>query len=135
VIVSTVVDSFIDETHRMAGVVVHVWGNLNVLVICDHRANMMTLFVLDKTKMPKTKPFAPFWSRLHTYEWAEFATKAIYYRSVANTKWHKLPDGVNRLNTYNYRRKHHETVADAYDEMWHLGVDLQIEEEDDNVKS
>ncbi len=119
-VVTEVLESQVYDVSVVA--TVRIWGNLCLMIINDKYTQMLTLFVYDKSKAPKGKPFEKFWSRKHTYKWLDNSIKAIYSRSVFDTKWTKLESGTQRLSSYNYNRKHNISASAAYDEMWHGGL-------------
>lgn len=122
-VVSSVFDSIIDSSAGIIGVCIQVWGNLNIMCINDRHAQLLTLFVYDRTKVTKeSPPFGAFWSRRHTYKWLEGCTKGIYSRSIYDTVWTKLESGTQRLSSYNYNRSHDISAGAACDEMWNGGL-------------
>lgn len=120
-VVSSVFDSIVDTSTAtgMIGVCVQVWGNLNVMCLNDNRAQKLSLFVYDRTKVAQNSdPFGAFWSRKHTYAFLGPCIKGVYWRSVYETKWVKLEQGPTLLRLYNDMRKKGKDSNTAYTAMW-----------------
>lgn len=118
-VVSSVIDSIVDDAAGMVGVCVQVWGNLCVVCLNDRRAQIISLFVYDRTKAtPDTYAFSGFWSREECYAFLGPCIKGIYWRSVYDTKWAKLEQGPTLLRLYNDMRKKGTDASTAYMAMW-----------------
>ncbi len=120
-VVAQVKDSLIDEMNGISAVVIQVWGNLNIMMISEDRKSLLTLFVFDRAKAPDPKymnPWQGFWSRKDCYKWLEPSCQAIYSRSIFDTVWAKLPEGMKRLRLYNSARNQGASSGQAYKAMW-----------------
>ena len=119
-VVSSVFDSIIDDAAGMIGVCMQVWGNLNIMCINDRRAQKLSLFVYDRTKVAAhgRKPFGAFWSRQNTYAFLGPCIKGIYWRSIYDTEWTKMKQGTTALQLYNDMREKGTDSNTAYTAMW-----------------
>ena len=118
-VVSSVFESIVDASAGMIGVCVQVWGNLNVMCLNDNRAQKLSLFVYDRTKVVQNSdPFGAFWSRKHTYAFLGPCIKGVYWRSIYETEWVKMEQGTTALHRYNDMRKSDYDSSIAYRAMW-----------------
>ena len=118
-VVSSVFDSIIDDSAGMIGVCVQVWGNLNIMCLNDRRAQKLSLFVYDRTKVVQgSDPFGAFWSRKNTYAFLGPCIKGVYWRSIYDTEWAKMEQGTTALHLYNDMRKKGTDSDTSYMAMW-----------------
>lgn len=118
-VVTSVIDSLVDEHNGVIGVCVQIWGNLNVMCINDSRSQLLSLYVYDRSKIVKGSfPFDTFWSRQHTYKFLGSCVKGVYSRSIYDTVWAKLEKGPSALRIYNDMRQKGIDADTAYMAMW-----------------
>jgi len=122
-VVSSITNSLSDGTNHVVAADQHIFGNVGAVTVVEGQQSSIHVFVYDRSKRPDdgSEPWEKFgrtWSRRQLYKWLEPSTKAIYYRDLWQEDWKKLPDGKQRLSSYNYNRERDFGASVAYSEMW-----------------
>lgn len=120
-VISSIDEALMDENSETAAVRMQVFGNLGLVVVAENRTSTLSLFVIDRSKAPKEAAFQKpkSWSRQELYLWLEVCTKAVYSRSLYDTVWAKLPNGIGKLKAYNEDRKAGVKAKEAHTRMWY----------------
>ena len=90
-VVSTVLDSLVDNYNKVSGVYMQIWGNLNIVLINQDKFALLELYILDRSKLKKNS--GPF----HMNQWSEDlcqafmkpGLKAKYFRQAYEIDWQK----------------------------------------------
>ena len=123
-VISGIDTSLYDPGNRVAAVDQHIFGNVGAVTVVEGRQSTVHCFVYDRSKRPELPTFGNFWSRKDLYKWLETPVKAIYHRSIFDTKWEELPEARIRMREYNKARASGDKSRDAYREMWVEGGGL-----------
>jgi len=123
-IVSRIVNSLTHFSYGVTGVVIQVWGNLHVVLVNEDQFKQLTLFVIDRSKIP-TEDRDLFagnkWSRKDLYRLVEPGLAAIYYRCSYETKWKRMENCKQRLRAYNAARREGQGAKQAWEIFWDEG--------------
>ncbi len=88
-VVSTVLESLLDNYAKVAGVYMQVWGNLNIVLIHQEASSLLELFILDRSKLKKNS--GPFhmnqWSQDLCHAFMKPGLKAKYFRQTYEVEW------------------------------------------------
>jgi hypothetical protein len=102
----------------------HVFGNIGVVTVVEGQQNTIHCFVYDRSKRPENTNCRPWcesgrtWSRKDLYYWLEESVRAIYYRSLYDTRWTLLEQGRKKLEKYNRDRDNGKSAKESYQQMW-----------------
>ena len=116
-IISSVESSLVDEGNKVVAAQVHIFGNIGAVLVVEGQQSHLSLFIYDRSKtLDADDPaLGKFWSRKDLYNWLGYSIKAIYQRSLFDTKWEQLDNGKQRLAQYNEARQEGtHTSREAY---------------------
>ena len=99
----SVLESLLDYKNDMAAMMVTFGGDLNMVVIHDYRAMVMTLMIVDDSKLKEANVFPiKYWSRKETYANVYPAIAAVFQKDATfnSGEWQLVENGQHAVKTY-----------------------------------